>query len=117
MRSCPRARVGAVTVCRDRVSVSQLIQNRQLTHRTVRTPDFPDFWVLGRLRAIRKICHGTNFQRNKLSTRLARRRLRESLMLLTMAVSQSPPSPFLCFRVFVVLSERCASSLPSAFQS
>ena len=29
--------------------------NRQLTHRTVRTQDFPDFWVLGGLRANRTL--------------------------------------------------------------
>jgi hypothetical protein len=33
----------------------QLVPNRQLTHRTVRTQDFPDFWVLGGLRANRTL--------------------------------------------------------------
>src|SRR6266567_525570 len=31
------------------------VLNRQLTHRTVRTQDFPDFWVLGGLRATRTL--------------------------------------------------------------
>jgi hypothetical protein len=31
-----------------------VLRNRQLTHRPVRTQDFPDFWVLGGLRANRK---------------------------------------------------------------
>src|SRR5437016_14205069 len=34
---------------------SRMMPNRQLTHRTVRTQDFPDFWVLGGLRAIRNL--------------------------------------------------------------
>jgi hypothetical protein len=58
-----------VMVCRDRVSVSQLMQNPQLTHRTVRTPDFPDFWVLGGLPQSRR------YATEQLSTRLARSRL------------------------------------------
>jgi hypothetical protein len=32
-----------------------LTHHRQLTHRTVRTQDFPDFWVLGGLRANRTL--------------------------------------------------------------
>jgi hypothetical protein len=32
-----------------------LLLNRQLTHRTVRTQDFLDFWVLGGLRANRTL--------------------------------------------------------------
>jgi hypothetical protein len=54
--------------------------NRQLTHRPVRTQDFPDFWVLGELRdthqkspsAIEPLSNGTFLQRvlNSASTRL-----------------------------------------------
>jgi hypothetical protein len=35
----------------------QLTQNCQLTHRTVQRQDFPDFWVLGGLRANRTLLH------------------------------------------------------------
>src|SRR5258708_1528343 len=33
----------------------RMMPNRQLTHRTVQTQDFPDFWVLGGLRATRTL--------------------------------------------------------------
>jgi hypothetical protein len=39
-------------------SASEPSANRQLTHRIVRTQDFPDFWVLGGLRAIRTELQG-----------------------------------------------------------
>src|SRR5260370_19200840 len=42
---------------------SRLLHYRQLAHRTVRTQDFPDFWVLCGLRANRKVSLSTEDSR------------------------------------------------------
>src|SRR5258708_1849185 len=47
--------LNALGTCDFSPDVARCIQNRQLTYRTVRTQDFPDFWVLGGLRAIRTL--------------------------------------------------------------
>jgi len=69
MRSCPRARAGTVMGCRDRVSVSQLMQNaksltEQCGHQTFQ---ISAFWA--------DYGNPEDMPRNKLSTRLTRSRL------------------------------------------
>jgi len=44
-------------------TLDQRVHNRQLTHRTVQTKDFSDFWVLGGLRATRKLA-GEDYSRS-----------------------------------------------------